>query len=67
VAQVLMTRKYLQNWIVWIMVDVGYVGMFTYKHLYLSAVLYLVFIAVCTKGWLEWKRSSLAPAVAVAI
>jgi nicotinamide mononucleotide transporter len=66
VAQLLMTRKYLQNWLLWITVDVGYVGMFTYKHLYLSAALYLVFIAVCTKGWLEWKRSSLEPVAAVA-
>jgi nicotinamide mononucleotide transporter len=52
-----MTRKYIENWFVWIAVDVFYIAMFTFKHLYLTALLYAVFIFVCTLGYLEWKRS----------
>ena len=58
-AQWMMTRKYLENWFVWIAVDVFYIAMFCYKALYLTALLYAIFIVVCTFGYLEWKRSLL--------
>jgi nicotinamide mononucleotide transporter len=57
VAQWLMTKKYLENWIVWIVVDVGYVGMFIYKRLYMTAGLYVVFMFICMRGYVQWKRS----------
>ena len=57
VAQWMLTRKYLENWIVWIAVDVVYVGMFIFKHLYMTAGLYAVFIALCARGFFEWKKS----------
>ncbi len=57
VAQWLMTRKYIENWIVWIAVDVVYVGMFIFKRLYMTAGLYFVFMFLCVRGYLEWKRS----------
>ena len=57
VAQWMMTRKKVENWLVWIAVDVLYVGMFTFKHLYITAVLYLVFLVLATRGWIDWRRS----------
>lgn len=57
VAQFLMTRKVLENWLIWIAADVVYVGMFLFKHLYLTAVLYAVFLVLAVMGWREWKRS----------
>ena len=57
VAQWMMTRKKVENWLVWIAVDVLYVGMFTFKHLYITAVLYLVFLALAVRGWIDWRRS----------
>ena len=57
VAQWMMTRKLLENWAVWIAVDVVYVGMFVYKSLYVTAVLYAVFLVLAARGWIEWKRS----------
>ena len=57
VAQWMMTRKKVENWLVWIAVDVLYVGMFTFKHLYITAVLYLVFLALAIRGWIDWRRS----------
>lgn len=69
VAQWMMTRKLLENWLVWIAVDVLYVGMFLFKGLYLTAGLYAVFLGLAVRGYLDWRRSmadSPAPAVAVA-
>ena len=63
VAQWMMTRKKVENWLVWIGVDVLYVGMFTYKHLYITAVLYLVFLVLAIRGWIDWRRSLAAEVV----
>ncbi len=57
VAQWMMTRKILENWAVWMAVDVVYVGMFIFKHLYLTAGLYTVFFVLAAMGYVQWKRS----------
>jgi nicotinamide mononucleotide transporter len=57
VAQWMMTRKILENWAVWVAVDVVYVGMFIFKHLYLTAGLYAVFLVLAVTGYVQWKRS----------
>jgi nicotinamide mononucleotide transporter len=57
VAQWMMTRKVMENWMVWMAVDVVYVGMFIFKHLYLTAGLYAVFFGLAAMGHREWKRS----------
>ena len=57
VAQWMMTRKILENWIVWAVVDVVYVGMFIFKKLYLTAGLYAVFLVLAIMGYVQWKRS----------
>lgn len=57
VAQWMMTKKLLENWLVWIAVDVLYVGMFLFKGLYLTAGLYAVFLVLAVRGYLDWRRS----------
>ena len=46
---------FLQCWLLWIALDVVYVGMFVTAGLYLTAVLYLFFTALAVYGWLEWR------------
>jgi nicotinamide mononucleotide transporter len=60
-AQWMMTRKLIENWLIWIAVDVVYVGMFIYKGLYLTAFNYGIYLALAVLGYIAWKRS-LAPA-----
>lgn len=57
VAQWMMTRKILENWILWIVADVVYVPMFIYKGLYVTAGLYAVFLVLAVMGLVGWKRS----------
>ena len=57
VAQWMQTRKLLESWLVWLAVDVFYVGMFLYKGLYPTAALYAVFLLLAVKGFVEWRRS----------
>ncbi|RNL49783.1 nicotinamide riboside transporter PnuC [Pedobacter jejuensis] len=56
VAQILLTRKILQNWLLWIFVNICYVPLFLYKHLNLSAILYFVLITIALKGYLDWRK-----------
>jgi nicotinamide mononucleotide transporter len=57
IAQWMMTRKLLENWLIWTAVDVVYVGMFIYKGLYLTAFNYGIYLALAVFGYLAWKRS----------
>jgi nicotinamide mononucleotide transporter len=59
VAQWLMTRKILENWILWIAVDVIYVPMFVSRGLIATAILYAVFLALALLGFISWRRSYL--------
>lgn len=52
----LMARKKVENWLIWIVVDTAYVGVYYYKELYISAVLYFVFVVLATKGYIDWKK-----------
>jgi nicotinamide mononucleotide transporter len=64
VAQYLLGRKWLENWLVWIAADVVYVGLYGYKHLYLTALLYAIFIAMCIAGYRTWKKGMNVPLMA---
>lgn len=55
VGQFLLGRKYIENWAVWIVVNVVSVGLFAYKGLWPTAALYLVFIALSVVGWRAWR------------
>lgn len=57
IAQWMMTKKILENWVLWIIADIVYVPMYIYKHLYVTSGLYLVFLALAIMGYVEWKRS----------
>lgn len=49
------TQKYIATWVLWVIVDIVYVGMFLYKSLYLTAGLYAVFIGLAILGWKQWN------------
>src|SRR5687768_8385227 len=57
VAQWMMTRKILENWILWILADIVYVPMFIYKNLYVTAGLYAAFLVLAIMGFVHWRRS----------
>jgi nicotinamide mononucleotide transporter len=56
-AQWMMTRKYAETWLVWIVIDVVYVGVFIARDLRLTAVLYAIFFLLAVYGHFQWKRS----------
>jgi nicotinamide mononucleotide transporter len=70
-ANQLLARRVLENWVLWIVADALYVGIFMWKSLYLSAGLYALFLGMVIAGLVRWTReyrgiSVEAPANAVA-
>ena len=57
IAQYLLTKKYIQNWYFWITADVIYIGLYASKGLYLTSVLYFIFLIMCIIGLKEWRAS----------
>lgn len=56
-GQVLLSRKRLENWLVWIAVDILYVGLYVYKGLMLTAFLYAAFVIMAFIGWRTWSKA----------
>ncbi|MBD1367382.1 nicotinamide mononucleotide transporter [Mucilaginibacter sp. ZT4R22] len=56
VAQVFLARKVMENWLIWIFVDVIYVGVYIYKDLHLTAVMYAIYVGIALMGYVDWKR-----------
>ncbi|MFS2137644.1 nicotinamide riboside transporter PnuC [Duganella sp. Dugasp56] len=56
VGQLLLSRKKIENWHVWIIVDVLYVALYLHKHLMLTAVLYAVFVGMAVIGLRAWSE-----------
>jgi len=56
-AQYMLSRKLLENWWVWMTADVIYIGLYCYKSLYLTGVLYALFFAMCIGGYVGWRKS----------
>lgn len=55
IGQYLLGRKYLENWAVWLLVNLASIALLGYKALYLSAALYAVFVVVAMIGWWRWR------------
>lgn len=57
IAQYLIARKVLENWPLWIAVDVLAIAVYAYKGLYVTTGLYVVFLVMANVGWFQWTRS----------
>jgi len=64
VGQWLLGRKYVENWPVWIVVDVVGAALFAYKGLWLTTLLYVVFVVMAAVGWRSWLRRAATPEAA---
>jgi len=57
-AQLLLNLKRLETWYVWIAVDVIYVPLYFSRDLNLTALVYIVFLALCIQGWRQWRTAT---------
>lgn len=56
VAYWMLSRKYVEQWLVWLVVDVITVGLYLYKDIPLTAGLYTLYSALAIVGYLRWRK-----------
>ena len=56
VALWMLSRKYAEQWLVWLVVDLTTVGLYIYKDIPLTAGLYLLYSALAVAGYLRWRK-----------
>jgi nicotinamide mononucleotide transporter len=56
VATWMLAKKYLENWIIWIFVDFVSTGLYIYKSLWPTVILFLVYTIMAFFGYIEWKK-----------
>lgn len=56
VAMWMLARKYVEQWLVWIVVDVASAMLYAYKDLWFTGALYLAYAVVALMGYRKWKR-----------
>lgn len=56
IGQILLGRKLVENWPVWVAVNAVSIGLFAVKALWLTVLLYALFIVLALFGWRTWNR-----------
>ena len=52
----MVTRKILENWLYWIVIDSVSIFLFIQRDLYLTALLFIFYVLLCFKGYKQWHR-----------
>jgi len=60
VAQFLLTKKKLESWFLWIVVDIIGIGLYYVKGVKFISAEYLLFLIIAIKGFLEWRKELIA-------
>lgn len=64
IGQWLLGRKHVENWPVWLVVNLVSVALFAYRGLWLTVLLYALFVVLSAIGWRHWQRLAARPAAA---
>ncbi len=57
IAQILLNRKVLENWILWIVIDVLYIPLYYSRGLYPTTILYVIFLGLAIGGLVQWLKN----------
>jgi nicotinamide mononucleotide transporter len=56
VATWMLAKKIIEHWIIWVIVDFVSLGLYIYKGLYPTVILFTVYTILAILGYLEWKK-----------
>lgn len=63
-AQLLMAQRRIENWVLWILVDIVAIGLYASRDLIWTSGLYVVFLLLSIVGLIDWRRALRAGAAA---
>ena len=56
IAMWMLAHKYVEQWLVWLVVDIVSCGIYIYKDLYFTSFLYGLYAVIACFGYLKWKQ-----------
>ena len=56
IAMWLLARKYIEQWLVWLVVDIITVGLYLYKGIPITAALYMLYSVLAVAGYIRWRK-----------
>ncbi|MEI7422519.1 MAG: nicotinamide riboside transporter PnuC [Prolixibacteraceae bacterium] len=56
VATWMLAQKKIEHWLLWVFVDAISIGLFIYKELYPTTLLFLVYTVLAVYGYWEWRK-----------
>ena len=59
VAMWMLSRKLVEQWLVWLVVDMISVGLYLYKGIPITAMLYTLYCALAIAGYVRWRKQVL--------
>ncbi|MBO7312117.1 MAG: nicotinamide mononucleotide transporter [Alistipes sp.] len=59
VAMWMLSRKLVEQWLVWLVVDMISVGLYLYKGIPITAMLYMLYCALAVAGYMRWRKQVL--------
>ena len=59
VAMWMLSRKLVEQWLVWLVVDMISVGLYFYKGIPITAMLYMLYCALAVAGYMRWRKQVL--------
>lgn len=57
IATWMLARKKIENWLVWIVVDAFAAGLYLYKGLYPTTILFIIYTIMAVVGYYQWKKT----------
>ncbi len=57
IATWMLAEKYIEHWLIWIFADLISAGLYIYKGLWPTVLLFLIYTAMAVAGYLEWKKT----------
>ncbi len=56
VATWMLARKYIEHWLIWIFVDLFSSGLYVYKNLWATAILFIIYTIMAAVGYYQWEK-----------
>lgn len=57
IATWMLAKKKIENWLIWIVVDAFAAGLYFYKELYPTAILFVIYTVMAVVGYKQWKKT----------
>ncbi|NLO03149.1 MAG: nicotinamide mononucleotide transporter [Bacteroidales bacterium] len=57
IATWMLAKKYIEHWLIWIFVDIVSAGLYVYKSLWPTVILFIIYTILAVAGYREWKKS----------